>query len=42
MTMAGLNLIKQALSIYDSELRLVVANERFREMFEIPDHLMRP
>ena len=42
MTTAGLNLIKQALSIYDSELRLVVANERFREMFEIPDHLMQP
>ena len=42
MTTAGLNLIKQALSIYDSELHLVVANERFREMFEIPDHLMQP
>lgn len=42
MTMAGLNLIKQALSIYDSDLRLVVANARFSEMFEIPDHLMKP
>ncbi|SEO71582.1 Response regulator receiver domain-containing protein [Salinihabitans flavidus] len=42
MTMAGLNLIQQALSIYDSDLRLVVANARFREMFDIPDPLMQP
>lgn len=42
MTIAGLNLIKQALSIYDSELKLVVANARFREMFSIPDELVRP
>lgn len=42
MTAAGLNLIKQALSIYDSDLRLVLANARFREMFDMPDHLMRP
>jgi signal transduction histidine kinase len=42
MTVAGLNLIKQALSIYDSELKLVVANARFREMFSIPRHLMQP
>ena len=36
MTIAGLNLIQQALSIYDSDLKLVVANERFREMFNLP------
>ncbi|WP_239113178.1 PAS-domain containing protein [Shimia biformata] len=42
MTIAGLNLIQQALSIYDSDLKLVVANERFREMFSIPDHLTSP
>ncbi len=40
MTMAGLNLIQQALSIYDSDLRLVVWNERFRSMFDLPDHLV--
>ncbi len=42
MTIAGLNLIKQALSIYDSDLKLVVANARFREMFSIPRHLSQP
>ncbi|MEP2534336.1 PAS-domain containing protein [Shimia sp.] len=42
MTIAGLNLIKQALSIYDSDLKLVVANMRFREMFSIPTHLTEP
>ncbi|KPA20044.1 Blue-light-activated protein [Shimia sp. SK013] len=42
MTAAGLNLIKQALSIYDSDLKLVVANARFREMFSIPRALTQP
>ncbi|MCP4818851.1 MAG: PAS domain-containing protein [Shimia sp.] len=42
MTAAGLNLIKQALSIYDSDLKLVVANARFREMFSIPRALIQP
>lgn len=42
MTTAGLNLIQQALSIYDSDLRLVVANTRFREMFGLPEHLTTP
>ncbi len=42
MTMAGLNLIQQALSIYDSDLRLVVANDRFRSMFDLPDALITP
>lgn len=42
MTTAGLNLIQQALSIYDSDLRLVVANSRFSEMFDLPRHLVTP
>ena len=42
MTMAGLNLIQQALSIYDSDLRLVVCNRPFREMFALPEALTRP
>lgn len=42
MTVAGLNLIKQAMSIYDSDLKLVVANARFREMFSIPRVLSQP
>ncbi len=41
-TRAGLNLIQQALSIYDRELRLVVSNRRFQEMFDLPDRLVRP
>lgn len=36
MTNAGLNLIQQALTIYDSDLKLVVANHRFRDMFRLP------
>ena len=42
MTSAGLNLIAQALSIYDRELRLVVSNSRFQEMFDLPDRLASP
>ncbi len=42
MTMAGLNLIQQALSIYDANLRLAVCNQRFQEMFALPDHLVTP
>jgi signal transduction histidine kinase len=42
MTMAGLNLIQQALSIYDSDLRLVVCNRPFREMFALPPELTTP
>ena len=40
LTKAGLNLIQQALSIYDSELRLAVSNNRFREMFDLPPSLV--
>lgn len=42
MTSAGLNLIQQALSIYDVDLRLVVGNRRFQEMFDLPDTLVSP
>ncbi len=42
MTMAGLNLIQQALSIYDNDLNLVLANARFQEMFDLPGHLLQP
>lgn len=39
LTQAGLNLIQQALTIYDRDLRLEVSNSRFSEMFGLPDHL---
>ncbi|MCL3881984.1 PAS-domain containing protein [Marivita sp. GX14005] len=39
---AGLNLIGQALSIYDSDLKLAVCNARLAEMFDLPDRLTRP
>ena len=42
MTMAGLNLIQQALTIYDQTLRLAVCNRRFQEMFDLPDALVTP
>lgn len=41
LTRAGLNLIQQALTIYDSDLRLAVANNRFKEMFGLPEHLVK-
>ncbi|MCI2399826.1 PAS-domain containing protein [Aliiroseovarius subalbicans] len=41
LTQAGLNLIGQALSIYDSDLKLVVGNRQFQEMFDLPDQLCR-
>lgn len=39
-TQAGLNLIQQALSIYDSDLRFVVGNRTFQTMFALPDPLV--
>lgn len=39
---AGLNMIQQALSIFDSDLRLSVSNRRYQEMFELPDRLVQP
>lgn len=42
LTQAGLNLIQQALSIYDRDLRLAVSNRRFAEMFDLPLRLRQP
>lgn len=42
LTQSGLNLIQQALSIYDRDLRLAVCNRRFREMFSLPEKLVTP
>ena len=42
MTQAGLNLIQQALSIYDSNLRLAVCNRMFQTMFGLPEDLVTP
>ncbi|MDF3415413.1 hybrid sensor histidine kinase/response regulator [Sulfitobacter sp. M57] len=42
MTSAGLNLIAQALTIYDSNLQLVVSNAPFQQMFSLPDRLVTP
>ena len=41
MTLSGLNLIKQAISIHDQDLKLMVANRRFQRMFNLPDHLVQ-
>ncbi|GHE01707.1 PAS sensor protein [Defluviimonas sp. 20V17] len=42
LTRAGLNLIQQALSIFDSDLRLAVSNRAYKEMFDLPDFLCTP
>ncbi len=42
MTIAGLNLIQQGLSIYDDDLRLVHCNRKFAEMFDLPAHVTTP
>jgi signal transduction histidine kinase len=42
LTRAGLNLIQQALSIFDSDLRLVVVNAPMQAMFNLPDALVTP
>ncbi len=42
LTQAGLNLIQQALSIYDRRLTLVIGNRQFQDMFDLPDHLVQP
>ena len=39
---SGLNLIGQALSIFDADLRLAVANRQYQAMFDLPDNLTRP
>lgn len=42
LTRSGLNLIGQALSIFDADLRLAVSNRQYQAMFALPDHLTRP
>lgn len=42
LTQAGLNLIGQALTIYDSDLRLAVCNAPFGQMFDLPDRFTTP
>lgn len=42
LIVSGLNLIQQALSIFDSELRLRVANRPYQQLFDLPDALIRP
>ncbi len=42
MTTVGLNLIQQALTIYNRDLRLAVCNRRFQEMFDLPQALVTP
>ncbi|WP_425071394.1 PAS-domain containing protein [Sagittula sp. S175] len=41
-TLAGLNLIQQALSIFDRDLRLVLINRPMQTMFDLPDALCTP
>lgn len=41
MLQSGLNLITQAISIHDHELKLVLGNQRFQTMFQIPDEFMQ-
>ena len=40
LTGAGLNLIAQALTIYDHDLKLAVSNAPFQQMFDLPDDLV--
>ncbi|MEM7488301.1 MAG: PAS-domain containing protein [Pseudomonadota bacterium] len=42
LTQAGLNLIGQALSIYDADLRLAVSNRMYADLFDLPEALTRP
>ncbi|MFV0292010.1 MAG: PAS-domain containing protein [Paracoccus sp. (in: a-proteobacteria)] len=39
---SGLNLIGQALSIFDADLRLAISNRQYQTMFNLPDSLIRP
>lgn len=39
---SGLNLIGQALSIFDADLRLAVSNRQYQAMFDLPDKLVQP
>ncbi len=41
LTRSGLNLIQQAISIFDADLRLAVCNRPYQAMFGLPDELTR-
>ncbi len=41
LTRSGLNLIQQAISIFDADLRLAVVNRPYQAMFGLPDELTR-
>lgn len=42
LTRSGLNLIQQAISIFDADLRLAVCNRPYQAMFGLPDDLTQP
>lgn len=42
LTRSGLNLIQQAISIFDADLRLAVSNRAYQQMFSLPPELTRP
>lgn len=42
LTRSGLNLIQQAISIFDPDLRLALSNRPYQQMFDLPDHLTQP
>jgi hypothetical protein len=42
LTRSGLNLIQQAISIFDADLRLALSNRQYQRMFDLPDRLVRP
>ncbi|HRO14560.1 MAG TPA: PAS-domain containing protein, partial [Paracoccus sp. (in: a-proteobacteria)] len=42
LTRSGLNLIQQAISIFDADLRLALSNRPYQVMFDLPDELTRP
>ncbi|PAU96668.1 PAS-domain containing protein [Paracoccus salipaludis] len=42
LTRSGLNLIQQAISIFDADLRLALSNQQYQRMFDLPDRLVQP
>lgn len=42
LTRTGLDLIQQALSIFDNDLNLAVCNRRYQEMFDFPQDYVTP
>lgn len=42
LTRSGLNLIQQAISIFDADLRLALSNAPYQTMFDLPERLTRP